>query len=69
MNSPLGKKVEKKPEPAATPKYRPHPTNPHIRIDVETGRWETVQPLPAGPVWPFPVSKPTIVDVDLGDVC
>jgi hypothetical protein len=54
----LGKKIQP-PAPAAQPKYKPHPTNPHIRIDQQTGKWETIQPLPASPVWPFPMpAKP-----------
>jgi hypothetical protein len=57
MTSPLGRKVTPTPAPAQ-PKYQPHPTNPNIVINRETGRWETRQPLPPGPIWPFPVSKP-----------
>jgi hypothetical protein len=53
----LGKKVAP-PAPPPKPKYRAHPTNPHIRINQETGQWETIQPLPAEPVWPFPVMSP-----------
>lgn len=58
MSSPLGRKVPP-PAPPAPPKYKPHPTNPNIVINTETGQWETRQPLPVDPyLWPFPVAKP-----------
>jgi hypothetical protein len=60
----IGKKIGNKNDhaPAPQPKYKPHPTNPNIVINSATGKWETRQPLPPGPVWPFPIVKP---DIDL----
>lgn len=51
----LDNKTEK-PAPAEQPKYRAHPTNKSIRINIETGKWETLPPSDF--FWPFPASKP-----------